>query len=66
MSPETQGYSCSPITAHFPIKPANFGPSEICKRLQRIQAWPFNVCVNNKTVDLNPHQQEAVEYFMKK
>ena len=59
-----------PITAHFPIKAANFEPwsifardvvrmADICVAFQR-------VCETFKIVDLNPFQREAMEYFVKK
>ena len=59
-----------PITAHFPIKAANFEPwsifarnvvrmADICVAFQR-------VCETSKIVDLNPFQREAMEYFVKK
>lgn len=44
----------------------NLHPDKFGKKLQQIPAWPLIVCVDIRTLDLNPHQQEyAVEYFVK-
>jgi len=79
-----QGYLRSPITAHFPVRAANFGPGEILREtstessvaFQRdLSAWPFSVAfqrglstsvwTSKKPGDLNPYQQEAIDYFVK-
>lgn len=55
-------------SAHFSIKATNLGPGELLQETCRrwISARLFNECLDIKTVDINPYQREATDYFVKK
>ena len=52
-SGQTKGTFFSPLLVHVPTKAADFGPREVCKKLQWKQVLPFNNYVDIKLVDVN-------------